>query len=101
MKIKQFLKPDWRKIVIFALLTLFSFLITYGTTFLIYRGFPLPYSFKMCEYPIYSLPCKNCPNDLTCFGEEFHLLFLSFDIIVFYLLSCLIVWIYDKVKKKK
>jgi hypothetical protein len=88
MTLKQFLKPDWRKIglfIIFAFLSPLSFI--YGTC-LGARCFIFPWT--------------TLHIILNFFMA---LWFLGALVIVimglyWYLLSCLIVWIYDKVKKK-
>lgn len=88
MNWKEFLKPDRRKIVIFVILSLlFSFSFLPFSLFVVgvstYIGFPLTiYYFSIRTGPIFSF--EN----------------LILDIIVWYLLSCLIIWIYDKVKKR-
>ena len=94
MTFKQFLKPDWRKIVIFGVLFLLFSLMSYVisgsfTDVLPFIGFPsIFYRF----------------GGMTMVGyyrsSEFYLFNLLFDIIFWYLLPCLIIWIYDKVKKK-
>ena len=94
MKLKQFLKPDWRKIVIFVVLFLFLFPLS-----IISPG-PTCRLSKVC----------NTASIVNIFGIEYY----EFDakyrnffenlaiisIIIFYILSCLIVWIYDRRKKK-
>jgi len=114
MTLKQFLKPDWRKIV----LTLIIILI-----------FPLPYwNGTLCEQ-CWEEPCPPCPD--TNFGpaligwyltwkDSFYgharvigwhnqalnvlqgilIQLLIIGLPISYLLSCLIIWIYDKRKKK-
>jgi hypothetical protein len=111
MNWKQFLKPDWRKIVIFFII-LFLELQLLG---IIFRYPPEP--------PIQSFCCQDfkktgimpdyCKEiNLTVEGclkyenirktEAFYnLLILIFDIVIVYIISCFIVWVYDKVKKRK
>ena len=92
MTLKQFLKPDWRKIVIFVVVSIvFSLYKNIITVYNYERGFPLPFQF--CVYDMFpSLAPPWC-------GVVGH--YLIVDIIIWYILSCLIVWIYDKRKKKK
>jgi hypothetical protein len=82
MNIKQFLKPNWKKIVIFVTISIIFSLIDYGISgelIIPIIGLPLPFYINYnITYP-----------------------FLIIDLIVWYFISCLIVWIYDKVKKKK
>jgi predicted membrane metal-binding protein len=82
MKLKQFLKPEWRKIVLYAILL---FLSLSGHNFL------LKYNFLL-----WILSVIDAVNTYT----------IIITICIYnYLLSCLviylIVWIYDKVRKKK
>lgn len=90
MNLKKFLKPDWRKIVIFLILFMSSSFIIYFDTKFYFIGFPLAFYYK---HPSYG----RSPSWI----EGFSLNYLLLDLILWYLLSCLIVWIYDKVKKKR
>jgi len=99
MTLKQFLKPDWRKIVIIIFIII-SLLIPWvfmrtgpGTgmdiehfTFFLFSWIFLPL-FQPCGYISGSI-CSTIP-------------FFVIHVIYWYFLSCLIIWIYDKVKKKK
>jgi len=94
MNLKQFLKPDWRKIVIFMIFFALSYIYTVttlipalGLTFL-FHGFPLGYFRITVRYNVIQA------SKILWVG-------LLADIIFWYLLSCLIIWIYDKLKKKK
>jgi len=97
MTLKQFLKPDWRKIVIFVIpiiLTIIAIFIEVkgsGWDILVY--FPA----LLCGI------IPGCMHDGELPYVNPILLLLSFIItyFVWYLLSCLIIWIYDKRKKKK
>jgi hypothetical protein len=100
MIIKQFLKPDWRKIVVFVIL----FLVL-----------PLPWKTNICH--IFSI---ILPSGYSCiewsiqpfvgFASILIIIFglFTFDdlmlliilLLISYLLSCLIILIYNKVKKK-
>ena len=95
MTIKQFLKPDWRKTVIFVVLFVIGFI-----TFLISSSFGIrviPDSATEVLIAIF-LPIIFITQSLGSSNIEF---ILSLAIIYWYILSCFIVWIYDKVKKKK
>jgi preprotein translocase subunit SecE len=94
MNWKEFLKPDWRKIV----LTIILFTIVTGLKWYLfdtclgcyntYFGVPLAFYEKIVW------PRENEMTNFLIFN-------LIVDIIFWYLLSCLIVWIYDKFRKKK
>ncbi len=79
---KQFLKPDWRKIVIFAisLVTLFLYQPTFGIRLV---GFPLTVMVK------------------DMFGTRYSVPAIIINLIFWYLLSCLLIWFYDKSRKKQ
>lgn len=78
MNWKEFLKPDWRKIVI----TIFLYISDYFAV-------PIPY------------------HSIQVLTKSAIVLWLSIAIMVFYdlflsyLISCFIVWFYDKMKKRK
>jgi len=81
MSWKQFLKPDWRKIVIFVI----------GVLIALYFSFNI----------FYLLP--PCPLNVECGPIPEYDMIYDFMIpfaIIWYLLSCLIVRIYDKIKKR-
>ncbi len=113
MTLKQFLKPDLRKIVIFVIL-FFTSILTSKTDFMGGELIAIFISFN----PVLWLPlflflggCSNVnfgdhlwfkgfcyKGDL--FGSITFLVGAVFSIIYWYLFSCLIVWFYDKMKKK-
>jgi len=99
MTLKQFLKPDWRKIVITLALISLSFLYIYEPVVLdayeAYRGLPLFY-WKYFVGTGLLIEGMKPPEPVT----EFLYFNLIINLIFWYLVSCLIVWIYDKVKKK-
>jgi hypothetical protein len=89
MNLKKFLKPDWRKIAIFIILLIISLFSKWccggcGTkSAVICRGVPFPYI------------------SIFWWGEsKIHFLSVILNIIIFYFLSSLIIWIYDKLRKK-
>jgi len=99
MSWKEFLKPDWRKIVITLALIGLSFLYIYepliADAYEAYRGLPLFYwKYFVGAGPL--IEGMEVPEPVT----EFLYFNLIIDLIFWYLLSCLIIWIYDKVKKK-
>ncbi len=100
MTLKQFLKPDWRKIVIFVILFLFwLFIILFTSCF---------HPRITCEegyesyYETLIIVCSS-----RCISENLIILYrirdFTLGIFVYfilpYLISCLIVWIYDKFRK--
>jgi hypothetical protein len=101
MTLKQFLKPNLKKIIIFVI-----FLI------ILFQYFPLP-STSLCEkivcpdnqyYHVSWEPgCLRCGdiswNEQLLSTYYYQIMFTSF--VILYLLSSLIVWIYDKVRKRK
>ena len=110
------MKPNWRKVIITVLLILISFIIGLRTE----AGEPevgtigLPYT-KVYFNPILWLPYglgSNCPgSEQFCHIEwttnitAFNIIYktpalLLTTLIYWYLLSCVIIWIYYKVKKK-
>ena len=90
MNWKQFLKPDWRKTLLFIL-------ILFAIVFLL----PVSTYAGPC-----ALPPSNCPNQLSIsdivkiYGLSEALMFLILGAVFSYIISCLIVWIYGKIRKK-
>jgi len=82
MTLKQFLKPDWRKIVLTIILMILPFIFINATSTIIHS---CPVGTENCT-PIFD-------------WESFSIMFII-SLIVIYLISCLIVCIYNKVKKK-
>jgi len=103
MNWKEFLKPEWGKIVIFVILMAVTYF--YESNWWIlgpdvhFHGLPLPYYQCTTEY----LP--HTPVDTYCNfkvgPDAFPYIWLVIDVIFWYFISCLIVWIYDKVKKNE
>ena len=99
MTLKQSLKPDWRKIVIFVVLSviflyLFNNAVTIGELYYPVKGFPLPYYYNRSGGMLSS-------GVLVDYIPNFNLLNFILDLIFWYLLSCLVIWIYDKFRKRK
>lgn len=95
MGIKQFLKPNWRKIVTFIIFLLLTFILVFGS-------FALPPSKRGKEYYIvlFLYYFLAFPIELTAYSDPIlGLLGFIINIIYLYFLSCLMVWIYDKLKK--
>jgi len=119
--IKKFLKPSWKKILIFLLLCV-VFLLFYGKSYNCYEsyrhyiddrncptdseyrvyGFPLPYADHTANIGVYfsdiiveiffpilgKFNNKNYPN-------------FFFDLIFWYLSSCLVISAWDRIRKKQ
>jgi len=107
VNINQFIKPDWRKLLIFLL---FVSLITIIFQSSIMGG----WSIKETTYFILPFPsithreisCDNIPTPYAseCKPEssfKINYLNLALNIAFWYLLSCLIIWIFDKFRKSK
>lgn len=96
MNWKQFLKPNWGKIVIFVILILVTSIIpnlfTYGADIGINYGFPFNF-YGCCGGPAL-LPGQTSPSFFRYYA-------IIMNIVIWYLFSCLIVWIYGKVRGKK
>jgi hypothetical protein len=105
MNIRKFLKPDWRKIVVTLIFLILHFLFSsfseYSFCASNFAGFTCGY---FALLGILSLPI----DFLIWFTMDwwagywgyYYPIFLILTVFYYYLLSCLIVWIYDKVKKK-
>ena len=88
MKWKEFLM-DYRKIVLFILLMFGSWLrVVPGTETSEYRGFPL------------SFLVNGCVTEIVCYKNYVIWNNLIIDIIILFLISCFIVEIWDRVRKK-
>jgi len=89
--VKEFLKPNWIKIIVFGILIVLSFIpnLHFFWPISIHEAHGWPYPFYYCTYTI--------PPQLVC---QFELQWLFIDLLGLYILSCLVIWIYDKVKKK-
>jgi len=103
MNWKKFLKPEVNKIGLNLLLLLISSFVVQDIIIgqcreIEYYGFPLPW-FKYDCTTDKGVLCSG--NQAVCSIMPPEVLLLIADIIVWYLLSCLIIWIYDRVKKRK
>ena len=100
MNVKQFLKPDQGKIVILVIITIVLSLLPFkfGSVYYNAHGLPLPLYFCMPN-GLYVYPEAPAPN---CGFVDYPYLYLYslIDIVFWYLISCFIIWIYDKLKKK-
>jgi hypothetical protein len=96
----KFIKPDWRKIVLFLILLILTS-ITPNLGFDIWwtgadmgTNYGFPFSFYGC-----------CGGPPLMYGQPVptysHPIALIEDILLWYLISCLIVWVFDKLKMEK
>lgn len=85
MNIKQFFKPSKGKIILFAILFVFDLLNSFKNVCFFNESTP------NCNY--YFIPSSAY---LLNFNNAF---FIVFDILVLYLFSCMVVWIYSKLRK--
>ena len=94
MNFKQFLKPDWRKILIFVIFFALSYLRKSAGTIpalgylFLYHGFPFYYFSIWLNFNV-------------VWKIKILWVGLLIDVVFWYLFSCFIIWIYDKVKKKE
>lgn len=92
--VQRFLKPDWRKIVIFLLLFLFIGLNKRSGACLYSEKGVLVY----CD-SIVGLPLEF--NLITDYSTPINFPLLFTDIIFWYLISCLTFWLYSKFINRK
>jgi hypothetical protein len=120
MRWKEFLKPTWKKILIFTAL-----IVVYGYILFLVNSVKELYLHGVpgCALPLCTnsvgLPWYPCPTCLSLYDYLYLFVYLpsyvisTFDInnillipsvivnlFYLYLISCLIVWIYNKIKKK-
>ena len=99
MKFKEFLKPDWRKIVIFVIiLIIFSFMPVWtAIRCSTWECSPGPATSSFFE----SLESMR-NKEFFDFGYFTTWIIIFFgSLIISYIVSCLIVWLYGKTKKAK
>lgn len=121
MNWKEFLKPDYRKIMIFiALMIITNYLLKglsgnteinmslgpwdrngYPFVFLYeiqhFLGQPISNTYATSWFPIGTIIIQE--SSVQILGLNIPLLIS--DIVIWYVISCFIVWIYDKFRKKK
>jgi len=97
MSLKEFLMPDWRKIVVFILLFI---VVTYIGLSTITGIGPKSLWWSEKGIPLFYIH----EGDYGPHSPGFYIVNFLIDLITYivisYLLSCLIVWGYDKLKKK-
>ena len=96
MNFKQFLKPDWRKIVISVVLFIILSYLINNPFYTEDKGFPLVF----LDFAVYGPALLPSGTIVDYRGPVFSLMNLIIDLIFWYILSCFIIWIYDKFKKR-
>lgn len=112
MKLKEFFKPDWRKLAVFILILIVG---TFYPLFFVYRV-GIMFDPQQCVYGLEWAKITSVLSAikanfeaygkfelklaLACDKFNFNIFLLIITLVIWYLLSCLAVWIYDKVKKK-
>jgi len=103
MNWKEFLKPEWKKFLIFGII-IFMILIFIGIpvsmeTQCMAIGYPTGCPVYISVVPLNQfLECKKL-EELKC-GQFIAYEYFILELVIIYLLSCLIVWVNDKMKKK-
>ena len=100
--IKQFLKPDWRKILIFIVLIILMVISSSWFKVNVLKGRIMGGAFYEMGLPLkfYSYSSSTpFPDEPLKVSEVFKPLYLFLDIVVWYFLSCLVVWFCNKFKK--
>lgn len=88
---REFLKPDWRKIIITIVMTMLTLI---NSMMLISCAGPCEQSLFNKILTLPHIFCYRFPS-LTVFAV---ICWLASPVIIWYLLSCLIIFIYDRVK---
>ena len=89
--IKQFLKPNWKKIILFLIFMIIGSFICYHKEPTINCGFPMPY---LKVYYLMTLVGEPGPKFTSFFS-------VLVDLIFWYLIACGIIFAYQKLKKRK
>lgn len=91
MNWKEFLKPDFKKIIIFAIIIILLFLLSIT----IYRSYPST-GYPLPIQKVVSLGEPGRPVMLTA---EYDYINILINLVIWYLISCVIIFIYNKYKK--
>ncbi len=103
MNLKQFLKPGWRKILILVIFAIYCSYIWFSGNFALTTS--CGWNLMTCYYDAY-LPALIIVLPVLPFffswliHSYFELGFLL-TVLYWYLISCLIVWVYDKLKVER
>ena len=101
MNWKKFLKPNPKKVTLFVALApaLYFTAFFFGCFFV--GAKPIVKLFEPeCSYPLDEFLIITLGSPADMIFNYLHVNVIFIDFIYWYLLSCLIIWIYDKVKKK-
>ena len=94
MKFKDFFKPTTGKVILTIILFVFLGFLSSLVTDVARHGFPLIY------YEKGLMPCP--PSTLICDrSPDFNFFYLLIDLIIWYLVICLIVFTYTKIRGKR
>ncbi|MFH1474059.1 MAG: hypothetical protein ABIE55_04190 [Candidatus Aenigmatarchaeota archaeon] len=106
MNWKNFLKPDLKKIIVFSIeLIILIFFIIYPpvlSSITHYDGTECSGSIEHYGYPItiFNIDSRHCID--TNYQKLYYVNYTNLILLLisFYIISCFIIWIYNKVKKK-
>jgi hypothetical protein len=104
MSLKQFLKPDWKKIAIFIIIILPSIVVEACVNNLLScQLISAPFGYILVLFTLFVFPIFLLFKVIGIPYQVFlpWVLVLVINLLYEYLLSCLIVWIYDKFRNKK
>jgi len=99
MNWKRFLKPDWRKIVLFVIFFLISPAQFINLISIPENPQPTQLVPLLGGFFTIGLIIANVKTGISIF-TNLNMIFFILSIIISYFLSCLIIWIYIKLKKK-
>lgn len=92
---KEFFRPTWKKIVIFIILTIVFSVVNTERNCKVFGGVcPKSYGFPFAVYSLSGAVGEPINYQLNYIS-------IILNIIIWYLVSCLILWIYGKIKSKK
>jgi hypothetical protein len=98
---KQFLKPSWRKIIIFLILFVVTSIFSSSIISIIelVTGPPSTILSIEVDYVLLSLGFPFVFYQMFNSGRIFFIFqAIAKDVIIWYLISCLVVWVFDKFK---
>lgn len=106
MKLKEFFKPTVGKIIVFiafiAIFLVVMLLLQTSCIWSVGQTSTGPFTLTSCAFSYIATWFWVRPDLLfNPLGRVITLLGFVFDVIYWYFLSCIIIWIYRKVKKKK
>ena len=105
MDLKEFFKPNWKKAISFV----FIILLAMGVLVNFYVSCEnrtlcilIDYLRQILFMPFILFPCESLAHQTYCpLGDLTSVIDVPLIIILWYALSCIIVYIYDKLKAKK